>query len=190
MSHTHPDTSTHNGAHNVVIGLGANLENRRETLQKTWLDIQSHPCLFPVALSSPYCSQPVDMASPHWFINAVGLIQTSLRPHLLLRLLHDIEQRYGRRRTSVRNGHDDRILDLDLLLYDDAVICDEELTVPHPRMTDRLFVMVPLVEVAAGFVHPQHGKTMQMLLDDLRRRKPQQEIRPHCWQTGVFERSL
>ena len=184
MAPIQPGDSPGYTVHNAAIGLGSNLGNPLETIQKAWLDIQAHPGLFPVALSSPYHSEPVDMVSSRWFINAVGLVRTVLPPRSLLRFLQNIEQRHGRRHVPGQDGYDDRTLDLDLLLYEDAVISDEELTVPHPRMTERLFVMVPLVEVAAELIHPHHRKTMRTILRDLHKRKVRQKIMPRCWENG------
>ncbi|MBR3218317.1 MAG: 2-amino-4-hydroxy-6-hydroxymethyldihydropteridine diphosphokinase, partial [Thermoguttaceae bacterium] len=95
------------------------------------------------------------------FLNAVGVLQTCLEPLPLLDLLLEIEQRFGR----VRLVHwGPRTLDLDLLLYDDKVISAERLTVPHPLMSQRRFVLEPAAEVAADWVHPTLGKTIRELL--------------------------
>lgn len=173
----------HDGArlHNAAIGLGSNLGRSLETLQKAWLDFQSYPSLIPVALSSPYRSKPVDMASANWFVNAAALIRTPLQPHPLLRLLHEIEQHHGRERKHSRYGHNDRTLDLDLLLYDDLIFFDGQLSLPHPRMRDRLFVMVPLAEIAGEIIYPGSGQTISTLLADLYRRQPQQKIVTIQW---------
>jgi len=91
----------------------------------------------------------VDMESRHWFVNAVGLVQTSLSPLAFLHALQAIETAFGRRRAPGAVGYQDRRLDLDLLLYDDITLALPELTIPHPRMHQRRFVLEPLVEIAA-----------------------------------------
>ena len=170
--------------HNVAIALGSNLGQSLETLQAAWLDIQSRPCLKPVALSSPYRSEPVGMDSANNFVNAAAMIRSSLLPHDFLHLLHTIEKKFGRKRNATQHGHQDRTLDLDLLLYDDLILCDEHLSIPHPRMTDRLFVLVPMAEIAGGCVHPDSKETIATLLGNLQRRNPQQKIASIRWLNG------
>lgn len=169
--------------HNVAIALGSNLGQSLATLQAAWLDIQSRPCLVPVALSSPYRSEPVGMDSANWFVNAAALIRTPLPPHDLLYLLQSIEQKFGRERNDTLHRYLDRTLDLDLLLYDDLVLCDGNLSIPHPRMSDRLFVLAPLAEIAGERFHPEQRQMIATLLAKLQRRHPQQKIEPIRWLT-------
>lgn len=167
--------------HTVAIALGSNLEHPLATLQSAWLDIQSRPCLTPVALSSPYRSEPVGMDSANWFVNAAAVFKTSLPPHDLLHLLHTVEHKFGRKRYDTTHGYQDRTLDLDCLLYDDLILCDEHLSIPHPRMTDRLFVLAPLAEIAGECLHPHRRVTVATLLAKLQSRHPQQKIEPIRW---------
>lgn len=121
------------------------------------------------------------MDSANWFVNAAAVIKTSLPPHDFLHLLQAIEHKFGRKRYDPPNRHQDRTLDLDCLLYDDLILCDEHLSIPHPRMTDRLFVLVPLAEIAGEGLHPDLGVTVSTLLAKLQSRHPQQKIEPIRW---------
>lgn len=113
-----------------------------------------------VARSSLYRTAPVGYADQPAFVNAVAQVDTALQPKALLRALLDLEQLHGRRR-SVPNAP--RTLDLDLLLYGDSVIADAELTLPHPRMHERAFVLAPLAEIAADEVVPGRGRVAELL---------------------------
>ena len=103
------------------------------------------------------------MVSRQWFINAVAVINTTLTPHTLLQQLQAIEACHGRCRQPASQGYQDRTLDLDLLLYGQLNMETSTLVLPHPRMLDRLFVLAPLAEVAADFVHPGTGLTVGAL---------------------------
>lgn len=136
--------------HTAIIGLGSNLGPSISLLHAAWSNLQETPGVEASRLSSPYRSRPVDMDSPHWFVNAVGLIRTSLDPLALLRCLQTIETSFGRRRDPLVSGHQDRPLDLDLLLYDDWHLDSPQLVLPHPRMGERRFVLDPLLEILDG----------------------------------------
>ena len=134
--------------HTAVVGFGSNLGHPAALLTSAWKALADIPGVHPWKISSPYLSQPVAMDSPHWFVNAVGLLQTTHAPLDLLHILQSIETGFGRVRDPGSVGYQDRVLDLDLLLYDDLVLDTPELTIPHPRMRERRFVVDPLVEVA------------------------------------------
>jgi 2-amino-4-hydroxy-6-hydroxymethyldihydropteridine diphosphokinase len=172
-----PDTPFHVAA----LGLGSNLGQSLAVLQAAWRDVQDHPGIFPLALSSPYRSQPVDMVSANWFINAAALIRTRLTPHALLFVLQSIEAQYGRVRISSDHGYQDRILDLDILLYDEQVVHTDQVIIPHPRMEHRLFVLAPLAEIAGDRIHPLRRKTIRSLWLDVKKNMKNQSVEICCW---------
>ncbi len=154
-----------NGQQTVAcIGLGSNLGNSIRTLQDAWYRLGEQGGISLKTLSAPYRTEPVGMESEHWFINAAGLLSTTLTPEALLDQLHRIEEEFGRRRNPDNNGYQDRTLDLDLLLYGDLKVETPRLQIPHPLMHKRLFVLVPLATLAPERIHPR----VQCTLDRLR----------------------
>ena len=133
-------------AHTVhaYIGLGANLGDARATVRQTIAALDRLPQTRLVRASSPYRSAPIESSGPD-YINAVAEIATSLAPLALLAELQALEHAAGRERP---HHNAPRTLDLDLLLYGDSVLSGATLTVPHPRMLDRAFVLLPLAEIA------------------------------------------
>ncbi len=132
----------------AFIGLGANLGDPAAALKQALTQLSGAPGVHGVRTSAFYRSAPVDAGGP-WYCNAVAEVLTTLTAPALLMLLQSLEQAAGRER-PYRNAP--RTLDLDLLLYGDARIDSPALTVPHPRMTDRAFVLLPLQELAPSKV--------------------------------------
>lgn len=135
----------------AFIGLGSNLGDGKALLQGAWQALGNIDGIVLDGLSSPYMTAPVDMTSQHWFTNGVGRIQVSLSPLELLKVLLGVEASFGRTRDEKIFGHQDRSLDLDLLYYDNVVMDSPELILPHPRIADRLFVLVPFAELEPDF---------------------------------------
>jgi 2-amino-4-hydroxy-6-hydroxymethyldihydropteridine diphosphokinase len=138
----------------VFIGLGANLGHAARTLQRAAEQIGRLPTTRLVKLSSFYVTAPVDAAGPD-YTNAVAEITTELQPAALLHALLGIEAEHGRQRP---HRHAPRTLDLDLLLYGQRISEDPALTLPHPRMHERAFVLRPLLDLAPTLVHPLLGR--------------------------------
>lgn len=146
--------------HLAYIGIGSNLDDPVGRVRSAFgaLDSIDASCL--KNRSSLYRSAPVGYAQQPDFVNAVAQVESALDAHALLDRLLAIEQAQGRVRTRA-NGP--RTLDLDLLLYDEERIASERLVVPHPRMHERAFVLIPLTEIAPGIVIPGRGAAVDLL---------------------------
>ena len=141
----------------AYVGLGANLGDARATLENAFASLAALPDTRLTARSALYVTAPVDATGPD-FTNAVAALDTGLPPHDLLAQLQRIENAAGRER-PYRNAP--RTLDLDLLLYGDERIAGPTLTVPHPRMPERAFVLVPLAEIAPALVSAAQLQAVQ-----------------------------
>jgi 2-amino-4-hydroxy-6-hydroxymethyldihydropteridine diphosphokinase len=147
------------GAVTAYVGLGANLGDARATIQRAVVALAQLPQTQLLRTSSLYRSAPVAATGPD-FVNAVVGLSTHLAAMKLLRALQGIETAEGRERPF---HHAPRTLDLDLLLYGDAMLQTDELTVPHPRLHERGFVLQPLAEIAPELAVPQHGSVRLLL---------------------------
>ena len=144
----------------AYIALGSNLANPAQQVLLAVAAIAQLPANILIARSSLYLTTPVGYADQPDFINAVIKIQTTLNPHQLLTELLNIEQQFGRERTF-RNAP--RVIDLDLLLYNQQQQHDAGLSLPHPRMHERAFVLAPLTEIAPAVMIPGRGAAMAWL---------------------------
>jgi 2-amino-4-hydroxy-6-hydroxymethyldihydropteridine diphosphokinase len=144
----------------AFIGLGSNLADPLVQLRQALVELDSIPGTRVTARSSFYRTSPVGLLEQPEFINAVASVRTTLKPQALLAALLAIENRHGRRR-SIRNAP--RTLDLDLLLYGDQVLGQEGLTLPHPRLQERAFVLVPFAEIAPDAMVPGRGRVQDLL---------------------------
>ena len=141
--------------HVAYIGLGSNLQDPHGQLRRAFADIEGLPDTSVVAQSSLYRSAPIGLLDQPDFVNAVAKISTALTPQELLKALLDIEHQHGRER-SVRNAP--RTLDLDVLLYDELQLHEHGLSIPHPQMHLRAFVLQPLLEIAPDVSIPGMGQ--------------------------------
>ena len=139
----------------AYVALGSNLEQPAEQIRAALAALAALAGTSVLAHSSLYLTTPVGYLDQPDFINAVAQLETSLSPHDLLQALMQIEAGFGRER-SFRNAP--RVLDLDILLYQDTVLDDPQLMLPHPRMHQRAFVMVPLAEIAPDLPVGGHGQ--------------------------------
>ena len=144
----------------AFIALGSNLENPISQIQRAFEELKQLPGTHLISCSSLYKSAPVGRLDQPDFINAVACIETYLTPHDLLNALLGIEHDHGRIRESLNAP---RTLDLDILMYDNLECCDEALTLPHPRMSQRAFVLKPLMEIAPDCTIPGHGHIAPLL---------------------------
>ena len=151
----------------VYLGLGTNLGDKEQNLRDAVQKIEEQVGKI-VSLSAFYVTAPWGFSSDNSFLNAAVCVETKLYPLEVLQETQMIEKELGRTQKSVNRMYSDRLIDIDLLLYEDLVLSvisasGVELTLPHPLMTERDFVMKPLAEIAPGLVHPVLGKTMKEL---------------------------
>ena len=147
--------------HQVYIGIGSNLGNKRENYLEALERIAKIPKARIIKESSVYESQPHG-DSKEWYINGVIEIETEIKPELLLKKFKNIERAMGRKKVRKKWGA--RIIDLDILLYDSLVLNKKNLKIPHPEMHQRKFVLIPLSELAPQVVHPVLGSTISELV--------------------------
>ncbi len=146
----------------AFVGIGSNLANPADQVARAVAALQELPYTDLVARSALYESAPFGPVKQPDFVNAVVQLETELDAAELLRRLQDIEQKHGRRRGE-RWGP--RVIDLDLLVYADEVIDDDALTVPHPGIAERNFVLLPLQEIAPDLIIPGLGKAADIAVD-------------------------
>jgi 2-amino-4-hydroxy-6-hydroxymethyldihydropteridine diphosphokinase len=146
----------------AYIGIGANLGDAQAQVRAAFDEIATLDGVRLVRRSSLYRTAPVGFLDQPDFINAVAAVETELPPHDLLAKLRGIEQRHGRVR-DFRNAP--RTLDLDVLLYSDLRLEDDALTLPHPRMHERAFVLAPLTEIAPDASIPGKGSVRERLIE-------------------------
>lgn len=144
----------------VIVALGGNLDHPAARLLKVMAELDDLPRTQLLRVSSLYRTKPVGYADQPDFINAVALIETALPPQALMTELLAMELRHGRLR-AMQNGP--RTLDLDLLLYENQVLDDSFVTLPHPRMHQRAFVLAPLLDVVPDCAIPRHGSASSLL---------------------------
>jgi 2-amino-4-hydroxy-6-hydroxymethyldihydropteridine diphosphokinase len=148
----------------AFIGIGSNIGVPAENCQKAIRLLKATAEIKVVAQSSLYESEPVGKTDQNWFVNSVVSIKTSLTPEALLNSVLKIEKVLGRER---REKWGPRVIDLDLLAYENYVTSTIDLTLPHPEMTKRRFVLLPLSEFAGDYLHPVENKTIYKLLQEL-----------------------
>lgn len=160
----------------ILIGLGANLPHPRygsprQTLEAALRELERRGVRL-VARSRWYRSAPVPPSDQAWFVNGVAVVESELSPRALLELLHAVEADFGRKR---RERNEARTIDLDLLVYGTRVEAGPEAPIlPHPRMAERAFVILPLAELAPDWRHPVSGLTARELAATL----PEQAVEP------------
>ena len=162
--------------HLAYLSIGSNLKDRHSNCLKGIHLLGETEAVRVLEQSPFYMTKPVDYLEQEWFINGVVKIKTTLDPLPLLKVLQKIEKKIGRKSDGIRFGP--RILDMDIIFYDDSALNHAELVIPHPRMHKRCFVLKPLCDIDPGIVHPVLKKTVQSLLLNIDDRD--QEVIPYA----------
>lgn len=153
---------------NVYIGLGSNLGDRKKNITNATVILGSVMGDIKI-LSSIYETKPWGFSSDNLFLNAVILIETDCTPETCLQIAKRIEEEMGRTYAH-HERYEDRVIDIDILLYDDITIHTEKLTIPHPLIQERKFVLQPLSEIAPELIHPVLNKPIKDLLEELEKK--------------------
>jgi len=153
------------GSSIAYISVGSNLGDKRDNCQRGIVALEADPQIRITGRSRFYRTEPVDFIAQDWFVNGAVRLQTGLGPFELLDRLMMIQLAAGRPAGGLRFGP--RVLDLDLLMYDQLVLEDVRLCLPHPRMHRRRFVLQPMCDIDPSIVHPLLGKTIASLLAEL-----------------------
>ena len=154
----------------VYLSLGSNIGDRAENLNAAIDRLRSVGEI--IQVSSFYETEPVEFAAQAWFLNCVIALDTEKTPQELLASILDIEQQMGRRRAQKKGP---RVIDIDILLFGNLIVDEPGLTIPHPAMHERRFVLEPLAEIAPDVRHPALDRTIQELRDAL---PPGQTVKP------------
>jgi 2-amino-4-hydroxy-6-hydroxymethyldihydropteridine diphosphokinase len=149
-------------SHNAYLGLGSNLGDRGGNLETAIGYIEERIGEI-AATSAFYVTDPVGFDSDNRFLNAACLVRTKLSPADILQTTRTIEKEMGRRTKSQNDVYSDRIIDIDILLYDNEILESPGLTLPHPRLHERAFVLYPLAEIGGKYTHPVLHKTIDEL---------------------------
>ena len=149
----------------IYLGLGTNEGNKEENIRGA-IEELSHLLGTPTAVATIIETEPWGFQSDNSFLNTVVAFKSTLAPEEILKATQEIERRLGRTKKSIDGHYSDRPIDIDILLYGSRVIESEHLTIPHPLLHKRLFVLQPLARIAPGLIHPILGKSIAELLKE------------------------
>lgn len=169
----------------VYSGLGSNLGDREANITQALARLGQRVGV--EQTSSLYETEPVGCEEGGWFLNAVCVCSTQFDPFEVLSLAKEIEGELGREPIPLRRTNAPRPIDIDILFYDDVMLETPDLVIPHPRICTRAFVLVPMSEIAPGFIHPVEKRTISDLLGDL---KDSHKIRKWCDVSDISSAAL
>jgi 2-amino-4-hydroxy-6-hydroxymethyldihydropteridine diphosphokinase len=149
----------------VYLSVGSNMGDKLKNIQQCYMAIEKTSTISILKKSGFYRTQPVDYLDQDWFVNGAIKVETDLAPTLLLKTLKALEKESGQESKTVRFGP--RIIDLDIIFYDDLILKTDTLEIPHPRMAQRVFVLKPMCDLNADFVHPVTGLKIGEILEAL-----------------------
>lgn len=150
----------------AYLSLGSNLGHREANIKSALKMLGQEARI--IKVSSLYETEPVGYKDQPWFLNLVCVVETELAPQALLKFVKAVERKLGRKSTR-RFGP--RVIDIDILFYHDLVLDSPDLTIPHPRLAERAFVLVPLKEIASRLIHPLLSLTVEELFQQVGRRE-------------------
>lgn len=154
----------------IYLGIGTNLGDKEKNLDQA-INLLSEQVGKIISVSSFFYSEPWGFESDNDFLNAVVLLETKMQPLKVLLETQQVEQQMGRTVKSKDQQYADRIIDIDILLYDDLVVESDKLRIPHPLLQERDFVLCPLAEIAPDCIHPIQNKSIKMLWHEFQERK-------------------
>ena len=150
----------------VFLSIGSNMDDRAANIQHAVGLLAMSDKIKIVKTSSFYETEPWGNKNQNWFVNAAVALDTELSPVELLKLCQSVEMQLGRNRVN-QEKWSERTIDIDILMYDNLVMSNDILSIPHPYMHKRAFVLVPMLEVKSDLVHPVFKKTISELYDEL-----------------------
>jgi 2-amino-4-hydroxy-6-hydroxymethyldihydropteridine diphosphokinase len=160
--------------HIVYLSIGSNIGDKKKNLKDATIILDSHDEIDVVSISFFYKTQPQNFTDQDWFVNAALKIKTGLDPKALLRVIKTLEKDIDRDGKPFRFGP--RIIDLDIVYYDDLVLKTEYLEIPHPRMHERCFVLIPICDIGAHTIHPVLKLRSDELLKKIEKQETQKVI--------------
>lgn len=157
--------------HTAYLSIGSNIGDKKQNLETTIFALKKNERITVEKVSPFYRTQPQNYTDQDWFVNGALKIKTPMSAEDLLRLLKTLEKKIDKEGKPFRFGP--RAIDLDIILFDDLIIQTMDLEIPHPRMHERCFVLVPLCDIASETVHPMFKKTSAELLDKIEKQETQ-----------------
>ncbi len=158
----------------AYLSIGSNKGDKRENLNQAIDCLNHHKQIRVTGVSSFYRTQPQNFEDQDWFVNAALKIETPAEPGELLEILKEIENLLDKEGKAFRFGP--RIIDLDIILFQDMVLKTDDLEIPHPRMPERCFVLRPMCDIGANIIHPVLNKTLAQLLKRIEKQTSQEVI--------------